>query len=63
MIKSKKQRFCCVETQRFDGVTLQAKSYYEAVRENESEYTISNEKEHVLIRLTREQLLGCGYLC
>lgn len=62
MIKSKKQRFCCVETKQIRGTTLTANEYYSANRENENEYTISSEKLSAF-RATREELLSCGYLC
>lgn len=62
MIKTKKQKFCCVETKKLAGGEVHAKSYYEAIRENELEYTISGEKIESF-RATREELLSCGYLC
>lgn len=63
MIKSKKQHFCCVETKQLQGGKVIARSYYDAVRESEEEYTITNEKEHVDFSATRDELLSCGYLC
>jgi|GEM_PF-2879886 len=63
MIKTKKQHFCCVETKDIGLGHVNAKVYYEALRENETEYIISNEKEKVEFRATREELLSCGYLC
>lgn len=63
MIKSKKQRFCCVETKDLKFGHVNNKVYYEASRESETEYIITNEKENVEFRATREELLSCGYLC
>lgn len=63
MIKKKQQHFFCVETKDIGLGHVNAKGYYDAVRENENEYTITNEKENVNFRATREELLSCGYLC
>lgn len=63
MIKSKKQRFCCVETKELKGGKVTERVYYDVVRESEEEYTVSLENGSGVFSASREELLSCGYLC
>lgn len=62
MIKSKKQHFCCVESKKLAFGEVEAKKYYDAIRDSETEYIISGEGIDEF-RATRQELLDCGYLC
>ncbi|MBR6328488.1 MAG: hypothetical protein IKR68_02450 [Lachnospiraceae bacterium] len=63
MIKSKKQHFCCIESKQLSFGAVEAREYFEAIRENETEYRITSEDGKKDFRATREELLSCGYLC
>lgn len=63
MIKSKKQHFCCVETKQLKGGSVTSRTYYDVIRESETEYTVMDEKEGLEFTASREELLSCGYLC
>ncbi len=63
MIKTKKQHFYCVESKELSYGSVITKEYYEAFRENETEYRIVNTEAGKDFRATREELLSCGYLC
>lgn len=63
MIRSKQQHFYCVESKELSFGQVTAKEYYEAFRENETEYRIVNTETGKEFRAVRDELLSCGYLC
>ncbi len=63
MIKKKQQRFFCVQTKDLFMGHVEKDVYYNAVRESEDEYTITDQEGKGEFKAGREELLSCGYLC